>query len=291
MTGWRYVAEELAAAGVTAHLAELADTAFAAAASGTPRPIRPTAGIRDAGRGRRLQALGPPPATPERRALPSWITTCGPSTPPGTADRRRRRPARAPRPARATPNRAARDRAAGRRRSTACPGRAPGGRDRPGDDRRPGRAGRTWSGTSRRTSPGTWSAPRSWAPGLRGGAGHRVVMTCWLAGPGRFSSSRQVGRSAGAGRHRRLLDRKGPPGRCPARTAGAARAGHEGGRPRPGPRERTTPTTPRSRTGAAERAALSEAARSSGRPATLAQLATMCWPPPRPLAPAPVTSP
>ena len=28
-TGWRYVAEELAAAGVTAHLAEPADTAFA----------------------------------------------------------------------------------------------------------------------------------------------------------------------------------------------------------------------------------------------------------------------
>ena len=28
-TGWRYVAEELAAAGITAHLAEPADTAFA----------------------------------------------------------------------------------------------------------------------------------------------------------------------------------------------------------------------------------------------------------------------
>jgi len=43
-TGWRYVAEELAAAGVTAHLAEPADTRSPAAASGTPRPARPTAG-------------------------------------------------------------------------------------------------------------------------------------------------------------------------------------------------------------------------------------------------------
>ena len=42
--GWRYVAEELAAAGITAHLAEPADTAFARGASGTPRPVRPTRG-------------------------------------------------------------------------------------------------------------------------------------------------------------------------------------------------------------------------------------------------------
>jgi len=35
--GW-YVVEELAAAGLTAQLAELADTAFARGRSGTPRP-------------------------------------------------------------------------------------------------------------------------------------------------------------------------------------------------------------------------------------------------------------
>jgi hypothetical protein len=43
-TGWRYVAEELAAAGVAVHLAVPAGTALPAAASGTPRPVRPTAG-------------------------------------------------------------------------------------------------------------------------------------------------------------------------------------------------------------------------------------------------------
>ena len=42
--GWRYVTEELAAAGITAHLAEPADTALPAAANGTPRPTRPTPG-------------------------------------------------------------------------------------------------------------------------------------------------------------------------------------------------------------------------------------------------------
>jgi hypothetical protein len=44
-TGWRYVAEELAAAGVAAHVGEPAGTAAARGASGTPRPARPTHGI------------------------------------------------------------------------------------------------------------------------------------------------------------------------------------------------------------------------------------------------------
>src|SRR5829696_2766676 len=41
-TGWRFVVEELGAAGVTAHLAEPADTARCGAASGAPRPTGPT---------------------------------------------------------------------------------------------------------------------------------------------------------------------------------------------------------------------------------------------------------
>jgi transposase len=41
-TGWRYAAEELAAAGVAAHVAEPADTAFARGRKRTPRPTRPT---------------------------------------------------------------------------------------------------------------------------------------------------------------------------------------------------------------------------------------------------------
>ena len=41
-TGWRFVAEELGAAGLTPHLAEPADTATLRAASGAPRPTEPT---------------------------------------------------------------------------------------------------------------------------------------------------------------------------------------------------------------------------------------------------------
>src|SRR3984885_3088557 len=43
-TGWRYVLEELAAAGVTAHLAEPADTAFARGRKRHAKSARPTAG-------------------------------------------------------------------------------------------------------------------------------------------------------------------------------------------------------------------------------------------------------
>src|ERR1700689_3179169 len=39
-TGWRYVAEELAAAGVTAHVAEPADTAFARGRKGQPKTAK-----------------------------------------------------------------------------------------------------------------------------------------------------------------------------------------------------------------------------------------------------------
>jgi hypothetical protein len=43
-TGWRYVVEEITAAGFEAHLAEPADTQAARAASGTPRRTAPTPG-------------------------------------------------------------------------------------------------------------------------------------------------------------------------------------------------------------------------------------------------------
>ena len=57
-TGWRYVAEELAAVGVTAHLAEPADTAFA---RGRKRHAKtdPTPGTRSA---RSRSGAGRPPA-------------------------------------------------------------------------------------------------------------------------------------------------------------------------------------------------------------------------------------
>jgi len=53
-----------------------------------------------------------------------------------------------------------------------------------------------------------------------------LAMTCWLAGEGRFSSSRQAVRFAGPGRHRLVLGPQGPArAAVPAGTAGAALGG------------------------------------------------------------------
>ena len=68
-TGWRYVAEELAAAGVAAHVAGPADTAFARGASGTPRPTRPTPGIFGCCWSRLPECWIPPAQILECRAL------------------------------------------------------------------------------------------------------------------------------------------------------------------------------------------------------------------------------
>jgi hypothetical protein len=66
-----------------------------------------------------------------------------------------------------------------------------------------------------------------------------LAMTCWLAGQGRFSSSRKAVRFAGPGRHRLLLRPQGTAGAAiPAGTAGAALGGVRGRqdpRPVPGP--------------------------------------------------------
>ena len=67
-----------------------------------------------------------------------------------------------------------------------------------------------------------------------------LAITCWLAGAGRFSSSRKAVRFAGLDVTVWSSDRKGPPGRLvPAGTAGAALGPLRGGqdpRPRLGPR-------------------------------------------------------
>ena len=84
-TGWRYVAEELACAGVAAHLAEPADTAAARGARGAPRLTRPipgTCGSCSSRAGSRSAGF---------RRSGSWstgrcwrpITTCAPSGPRG----------------------------------------------------------------------------------------------------------------------------------------------------------------------------------------------------------------
>ena len=53
-----------------------------------------------------------------------------------------------------------------------------------------------------------------------------LAITCWLAGAGRFSSSRQAVRFAGPGHHRVLLRPQGPArAAVPAGAAGAALGG------------------------------------------------------------------
>ena len=109
--GWRYVAEELAAAGIAAHLAEPADTAFA---RGRKRHAK--TGKTDARHLRMLLAEGrlrsagsrPPGSWSAGRC---WrpTTTCAASVPPGRSGSTRWCSIRAPRPwarARCAPRRA-----------------------------------------------------------------------------------------------------------------------------------------------------------------------------------------
>jgi hypothetical protein len=130
--GWRYVAEELAGAGIIAHLAEPADTAFA---RGRKRHAK--TGKTDARHLRMLLAEG---RLPEWRSRPpaSWsagrcwrpATTCAASAPPGRSGSTRSCSTRAPRrwararcaPARAWPG-------CGKQRPCICP--------RPGSCRSP----------------------------------------------------------------------------------------------------------------------------------------------------------
>ena len=158
-TGWRYVAEELAAAGIAVHLAEPADTAFARGrkrhaktdktdspapadaagrgpAAGVLDPARPHPGMpgaagdlsRPAGRAHRLGAAHPRGPVPPGRPGP------------GRGD---------------AAHRAGPGRAAGGRGRASVPGRAAAGRHRAGGDSRPWKPGCTRCGTSCWTPPGT----------------------------------------------------------------------------------------------------------------------------------------
>ena len=158
-TGWRYVVEELAAAGITAHLAEPADTAFA---RGRKRHAKTDK--TDCRHLRMLLAEGrlpecwiPPARILECRALletyhdlraehTAWVQRIhAVLVPPGR-----------PGPGRGhAAHRAGRGRAAGGRGRASVPGRAAAGRHRPGDDRGRWRPGCTSCGTSCWTPPGT----------------------------------------------------------------------------------------------------------------------------------------
>jgi hypothetical protein len=246
--GWRYVAEELAAAGATAHLAEPAGTA---ALRGRKRRAKT-----DARHLRMLLAEGrlpecwiPPGHILECRALPGAVQRPAPRAHRlGAADPRGAvRPGRPGAGRGRAAHRAGRGRAAGRGGRSPVPGRAAAGRHRPGGDRGPGNP-----------------APPAAAPAAR-----RCPAPDRRQGPGRAAVRGRAGHRAGAdllaGRQRPvlLLPPGGPVRRagsspCPPRTARARPGGCPGrdrrccagpstrrARPTPAPPPRTTATTPR----------------------------------------------
>ncbi len=97
-----------------------------------------------------------------------------------------------------------------------------------------------------------------------------LALTCWLAGAGRFSSSRKAVRFAGLDVTVWSSDRKGPPGRLSRQGPPVLRWALYGpARPTPALRPPTTPTTPLSGTARTVSAPpCPRPARSSGRPAT-----------------------
>src|SRR5271169_3314308 len=235
-TGWRYVVEELAAAGVTAHLAEPADTAFA---RGRKRHAKTDK--TDCRHLRMLLAEGrlpecwiPPGHILECRALletyhdlraehTAWVQLRG-RVPPGR-----------PGPGRGcTSDRAGRGRVAGGRGRASVPGRAAAGRHRPGGDRGPGGPARAAAAAAGRgPAPGRREGPGRAA--VRGRAGHRAGDDL-LAGRERpVLLLPQGGPVRRAGRHR-LVPGPQRPARAavPAGTAGAALGGLRGRQdPRP----------------------------------------------------------
>src|SRR6478672_4582667 len=97
-----------------------------------------------------------------------------------------------------------------------------------------------------------------------------LALTCWLAGEGRFSSSRKAARFTGLDITVWSSDRKGPPGPCPGRDRPCC-AGRcmRPARPTPAPPPPTTPTTPPLKTARkVSEPPCPRPARSSGRPAT-----------------------
>ena len=292
-TGWRYVAEELAAAGVAAHLAEPADTAFA---RGRKRHAKTDK--TDCRHLRMLLAEGrlpecwiPPGHILECRAL---LETYHDLRAEHTAWVQRIHAVLFHQGAPALGEGALRsEQGLAALRAAAAAHLSPAGQLQVATalevtDALESPAARAAApAAGRRPAPGRREGPGRAA--VRGRAGHRAGDDL-LAGRGRpVLLLPQGGPVRRAGRHRLLLRPQGPArAAVPARTAGAALGGLRGRQdPRPvlGPRPRAT--TPRSRTAATASAPrCPRPARSSGRPATSwPSSATTRSPPPETLAP------
>jgi transposase len=273
-TGWRYVAGELALAGVAVHLAEPADTAFA-------RGRKRHAKTGKAG-SRHLRQLLAGERLPECRIPPGRILECRALLETCHDLRAGHTPwvqrihavlfrQGAPAPGEGT-LRTGQGRAALRAAAAGC--LSPAGQlqvaaalDMTGALKaRLHELRHQLLGAARHLAGAKVLAARLYGVGPV----TALAMTCWLAGAGRFSSARKAVRFAGLDVTVWSPDRKGPPGRlsrrdhrcCAGRSMRPARR-------TPGPRPRTAATTPRSRTGrAASAPRCPRPARSSGRPIT-----------------------
>ena len=217
-TGWRYVAEELAAAGVTAHLAEPADTAFARGRKRHAKTDKTDCRhLRHAaGRGPAAGVLDPArPASWSAGRCSSCITTCGPSTPPGCSGSTRCCSTRAPRRWAQGTLRTGPGLAALRAVAAAC--LSPAGQLQVATalevidalEARLHAVRHQLLDEARHLAGAKVLAARLYGVGPV----TALAMTCWLGGAGRFSSSRQAVRFAGLDVTVWSSDRKGPPGR------------------------------------------------------------------------------
>ena len=287
-TGWRYVAGELAAAGIGVHLAEQADLA---AARGRKRRAKT-----DRTDARHLRQLLAEAGCPNAGSRPhgSWsagrcwrhITTCAASTPPGC---RRIHAVFFHQGAPALGEGALRGaRGLAAVRAAAAAHLSPAGQVQVAvavemmvlEDR-------LHELRHRLLDAGHIAGAKVLAERIYGvGPLTALALTCWLGGKDRFSSARKAVRFAGLDITVYSSDGKRSPGKAvPAGTAGAELDGlRRPARRTPAPRPPTTPTTSPSgtaRTASAPRCR--RPARSSGRPATSwPSSATTRSPPPEP---------
>ena len=214
-TGWRYIAEELAAAGITVHLAEPADTAFA---RGRKRHAK--TGKTDSRHLRMLLAEGRCRSAGSRPAT-SWrpgrcwrpITTCGPSTPPRRSCAvlfHQGAPALGEGTLRTEQGLAA-------LRAVSAAHLSPAGQLQVATALEVLEALETRMHMVRHQlldAARHLTGAKVLAARLYGvGPVTALAMTCWLAGKDRFSSSRKAVRFAGLDITVSSSDRKGPPGR------------------------------------------------------------------------------
>ena len=222
-TGWRYVAEELAAAGVTAHLAEPADTAFARGRKRHAKTDKtdcrtcgccwPRDGCRSAG--------SRPAASWNAGRCSSCITTCGPRT--AWVQRIHAVLFHQGAPALGEGTLRSAEQGLAARPAAAATQLSPAGQLQVATaldmtdalETRLHAVRHQLLDAARHLTGAKVLAARLYGVGPV----TALAMTCWLAGEGRFSSSRKAVRFAGLDVTVSSSDRKGPPcpGGCPGK--------------------------------------------------------------------------